>query len=396
MADSTSDAMSEPGVVATPKLRFDPLELPISSSRGMQVDPDDAPLDPLTPLAVAIVEDANLTLPSTLFRKCFKDLPTKLEVNAKVNKPTFKASELPDLTQRLIDCGSYKSYCAWREGYRRWRNGSGLGAEGEVSAGDSDDNNAWRDQYRKWRQGKPKGARGESTNGRRYAPLPEIPKYREKLPSIVYDVVASKNGVSALVPIDGPRVEPILVTEFPPESIVTIRVFRFFEDRERETYAWEQGLHNVNSGSLFWLPVHMAPDMHSKRGAKYGTWFTIHYIQVCAKHFKSAYHMANEGCLHGCETFGATRANTDCITGEELPVGYFWYVSPASGREHLRKEGWQHLGRAGPFDGEVFLELWLKDDRPTDHKRLQHILGQTAVAARQETKRAPPGAAEPC
>ncbi|CAK0831090.1 unnamed protein product [Prorocentrum cordatum] len=71
--------------------------------------------------------------------------------------------------------------------------------------------------------------------------------------------------------------------------------------------------------------------MHSKSGAKYGHWFTIHYIQIYAKHFGSAYHMANEGSCYPAKTFGSTSANTSTITGEVLERGYFWYVSPNSG-----------------------------------------------------------------
>merc|ERR1712151_536791 len=106
-------------------------------------------------------------------------------------------------------------------------------------------------------------------------------------------VMGESNG-PALVPVDGPPVPPILVQSFPPEASVTIRTFRFFENRADETQVWEQELQNVNSGSLVFVPVHMCPGLHSSAGAKFGTWFTIHYIRVYVKHFSSSYFMADE------------------------------------------------------------------------------------------------------
>jgi hypothetical protein len=195
------------------------------------------------------------------------------------------------------------------------------------------------------------------------------------LPAVVYDVVATDEGVPALVPTDGPPVPPIPVDELPGEALVTIRSFRFFEDRSDQKQSWEQELRNVNSGSLHWLPVHMEPGMHSKNGAKYGRWFTIHYIQIYAKHFRSAYHMANEGSCYPAKTFGSTTANTSTISGETLERGYFWYVSPSSGDEgSLPKEGWTHLCRAGPFDGSTFAEHWRRAGRPMEPRELQAAL----------------------
>jgi len=41
-------------------------------------------------------------------------------------------ADLPDLSQRLKDCGVYEDYLKWQQGYRRWRSGSAQGAQGEV------------------------------------------------------------------------------------------------------------------------------------------------------------------------------------------------------------------------------------------------------------------------
>ena len=108
------------------------------------------------------------------------------------------------------------------------------------------------------------------------------------------------------------------------DEVVAVRVFRFLEDRSDERNTWEQGLHNVNSGSLLWLLVHMLPKMHSMSGAKYGKWFTVHTINVQAKHFGSNYHMFNEGSAGPAKTFGASNATQNLVTGEKLEKGYFW------------------------------------------------------------------------
>lgn len=42
--------------------------------------------------------------------------------------------ELPDLSDRLREAGIYGKYLQWREGYMRWRTGSGKGAHGELDA----------------------------------------------------------------------------------------------------------------------------------------------------------------------------------------------------------------------------------------------------------------------
>ncbi|CAE8586112.1 unnamed protein product [Polarella glacialis] len=330
---------------------------------------------------------------------------------------------LPDLSQVLVKNGVFGKYTVWRDEYRRWREGGADGAKGEAittDALDMNDNFAWRDSYRSWRQGSACGAVGETGDAcaRPFAQLIQEEEHARKrkvssprdspalgyskhpprdapahgyskhppmdltklrnLPAVVFDVVAESSEVPALVPVDGPAVAPIPVTDFPPESLITFRVFRFFEDRSDEDEVWEQELQDVNSGSLLWVPIHLDPGKHSKKGAKYGTWFAIHYVQVYAKHFKSAYHMANEGA-HPAKTWGASSGNQTTISGETLPHGYYWYVSPSSkfGRQvSLGTNGWQHLCRAGPFDGKAFLEHWHKTGCSFEFRQLQAILNQ--------------------
>jgi hypothetical protein len=289
-------------------------------------------------------------------------------------------TELADLTQHLIKCGAYEEYTRWREAYRRWREGEAKGACGEGSAmmhatteGPLRLSQTWRDAYRNWRAGGVRGARGEmEIHGCDCTPA--VLDHGSTLPPVIYDVVAGEDGQPALVPSDGPEAVPMLVKDLPAEAVLTIRVFRFLEDRSDEACEWEKELLNVNSGSIFWLPWHLAPNMHTKAGAKYGTWFTIHYLQVYAKHFHSAYHMCNEGYHGGAKTFGSSQANCRAITGDSRPEGYFWYVSPASGKEHLRSEGWQHLDRAGPFDGNSLLAEWRQRGSPMEVRALQDVL----------------------
>eukprot|EP00440_Ansanella_granifera_P058815 gb/GFBE01063752.1/.p1 GENE.gb/GFBE01063752.1/~~gb/GFBE01063752.1/.p1 ORF type:complete len:463 (+),score=97.76 gb/GFBE01063752.1/:1-1389(+) len=308
---------------------------------------------------------------------------------------------LPDLSKLLVQNGDYDRYVAWRDEYRRWRRGSSKGASGWVAAeeeGSSDkDNAAWRDSYRSWRLGRPRGAAGESAAASAM-PLANLHKQKTKeieqnpahsstdeeqvtkiqeAPAVIFDVVAENPEVPSLVPVDGPPVAAIPIDDFPPDALLTIRVFRFFEDKSDEEQVWEQELQNVNSGSLLWLPVHLAPGMHSKSGAKYGRWFTIHYLQVYAKHFRSAYHMANEGACYPAKTFGSTRAETSTVSGAALAKGYFWYVSPATTQHGLGQAGWQHICRAGPFDGDVFLEEWKKQGSSLDARSLQDVLTVT-------------------
>lgn len=237
---------------------------------------------------------------------------------------------------------------------------------------------SWRDAYRSWRQGGLRGAQGEmEVHGQRSGESsPSASGSVANVPPVVYDVVADANGHPACVPSEGPPMAPISVQDFPPEAILTVRVFRFFEDRSDESQSWEKGLLNVNSGSIFWLPWQLEPLMHSKDGAKYGTWFTIHYVQVLAKHFQSAYQMCNEGYSNGAKTFGSSSANSRAITGQALPEGYFWYVSPAKEQENLRSEGWQHLDRAGPFDGEAFRKMWHDRNSSMNVRVLQDLVAK--------------------
>merc|ERR1719161_770831 len=88
--------------------------------------------------------------------------------------------------------------------------------------------------------------------------------------SVFYDVAADEAGQPVLAPINGPADARIRIDEFPPEALVTIRVFRFFEHRSDEDEIWEKELRNLNSGSLLWLPMHLTPGSHSANGAKYG------------------------------------------------------------------------------------------------------------------------------
>lgn len=324
-------------------------------------------------------------------------------------------ARLPDLTQRLVDSGIYGEYVAWRDEYCNWRKGRARGAPGELSINGFEsttdlgeaERRAWRDSYRKWRLGHASGAHGEPVDG---APKPlasiasmgvmsenstsegegpsdglarntvfDQTSVLRNLPAVVYDVVAGENaGRPALVPVDGPETPPVPVENFPGDALVTIRVFRFFEDRSDNDQVWEQELQNVNSGSLLWLAWHLSPGMHSKGGAKYGSWFTVHYVQVYAKHFNSAYHMANEGSAYPAKTFGSAHTSRT-VSGKTLPDGYFWYVSPTTdGNGSLEKEGWQHLCRAGPFDGRTFLNCWNHCKSPLEVRALQRVLNHVS------------------
>lgn len=309
-----------------------------------------------------------------------------------VASPTAaRPGQLPDLSQLLVENGDLDRYVAWREEYRRWREGKSKGAQGWVAEDhEEDENTAWRDSYRSWRLGKPRGASGE-TAAASAKPLELLKKQKtrevekepahiaaaekmDELPAVVFDVVAPQPKVPSLIPVDGPIVAAMPVDDFPADALVTIRVFRFFEDRSDEEQVWEQELQNVNSGSLLWVPVHLSPGLHSKSGAKYGTWFTIHYLQAFARHFRSAYHMANEGACFGAKTFGSTPAETSTVSGSSLANGYFWYVSPSTSQQSLGQQGWRHLCRAGPFDGKLFHEEWVKKGSSLEPRDLQKLL----------------------
>jgi hypothetical protein len=120
--------------------------------------------------------------------------------------------------------------------------------------------------------------------------------------------------------------------------------------------------------------------MHSMAGAKYGSWFTVHYLQVYAKHFRSPYHMCNEGSSIPAKSFGSTNAEKTTVKGQEFQNGYFWHVSPAvpgsdaTQEQHLNCWGWKHLAREGPFDGAKFVEQWQKRGSPLATPDLQALI----------------------
>jgi hypothetical protein len=196
-----------------------------------------------------------------------------------------------------------------------------------------------------------------------------------------HDGVQDERGQLVLVPGLGSSAVRKRLEDLPPEAIVTTRVFRFFEERSCATDWWEKDLSNLNSGCLLWLPIHLMPGMHSKSGAKYGVWFTLHYLEVQAKHFKSAYHMSIEG-RNAAKSFGSSwpSANTRMVTGKQLDRGYYWFVSPTGNnrstfeQDHLEEWGWRHLAREGPFDGRSFMDEWQKQGSPLAARELQSVL----------------------
>lgn len=207
------------------------------------------------------------------------------------------------------------------------------------------------------------------------------------------DVVVDASGAVALLPVGGH--ESRLLCDLPDDELVTVRVFRFFEDPKDERHEWEKELRNVNSGSLLWLVAHLEPKMHSVPGAKYGKWFTLHRIRVHAKHFHSNYHMCEEGSCPLAKTFGATSGINMLITGQRLPTGYLWFVSPdragsgvsckdVGSEENLQEHGWQHVTREGPFNGDFFLNEWRKQGSPMDELHLQQIVGRVTQQARAQ------------
>jgi hypothetical protein len=292
-------------------------------------------------------------------------------------KPSKEARALPDLRNILIDYGLYGQYIEWGRNYSTWRRGGMSGAKGELASSFSQ-SLAWRVDYHNWRRGALKGARGEASGTK------SLRSSISHDASVFYDVIADEHGQPMLIPTDGPVVKGLRIDEFPPEALVTVRAFRFFENRTDETEVWEQKLRNLNSGSLLWLPVHLTPGMHSVSGAKYGKWFTVHYLQVKAKHFKSGYHMCNEG-WSPAKSFGSA-VEKSVITGQLLKEGYFWFVSPAeatttvSQREQLESWGWKHLAREGPFDGDRFVDEWRKHGSSMTTHDLQVILDKVRGA----------------
>lgn len=303
----------------------------------------------------------------------------------KMHAPKCQKRDLPDLKKRLIAYGIYDEYVAWQRNYISWRKGQTSGAKGEATSSRLE-HSAWRDGYRRWRQGAITGAKGEAGD------TTSAQKAISNEAAMFYDVVANEHGQPLLVPINGPAVTPMPIELFPPDALVTVRVFRFFENRNDASEPWERGLLNLNSGSLLWLPVHLVPGMHSVAGAKYGRCFTVHYLQVYAKHFKSAYHMCNEG-YNPAKSFGSAAAAKDTIKGQPLKEGYFWFVSPAladgnaSEQEHLKAWGWKHLARAGPFDGNKFAEQWIQHGSPMGVHDLQVVLEQFQLDSEWSTDR---------
>lgn len=209
--------------------------------------------------------------------------------------------------------------------------------------------------------------------------------------AVFQDVVADEKGRPILVPIDGSEYHETRVDDLSPDTILSIRVFRFFDNFACGKDAWEEDLQNVNSGCLLWLPVHLKPGMHSLSGAKYGHCFTIHYLQVRAKHFNSAYFMANEGCSYPAKSFGATvPATTGTVNGKPLERGYFWFVSPASNgstseKKHFDTWGWKHVAREGPFDAKTFMKEWQNKGSPMAIRDLQMVLNKMRCSLSAET-----------
>lgn len=366
---------------------------------------------------------------------------------------------LPDLTQRLIDCGCHGQYLAWQEAYLRWRRGQAHGAKGEplqhieqerkktrlsvkkscatgkaqvchkrplpdlthilIDAGLHDQYLAWHKGYLRWRTGQARGAQGDLSPRalKRFESMLEqccqvqdalqdaLQEYRGALQEAqtrvlqtvqqpiahdacglsqtVFDVASDTQGELMLVPVDGPPGAGMRLEELAQDALVSVRVFRFFEHCADEKQVWERELRNVNSGSLTWLPTHLAPGLHSRQGAKYGKWFTIHTVQVYAKHFKSAYHMCEEGCNILAKSFGCTQAQKWTIDHVPLETGYFWFVSPVSADGsstsedgHLNACGWRHLSSEGPFHGEAFLKEWQKRGSRMATHDLQAMLRQ--------------------
>mmetsp|Transcript_68470 Transcript_68470/g.198596 ORF Transcript_68470/g.198596 Transcript_68470/m.198596 type:complete len:287 (-) Transcript_68470:465-1325(-) len=195
--------------------------------------------------------------------------------------------------------------------------------------------------------------------------------------SVVHDVVASPSGEPMLLAASGEAGElPFYVADLPGDTPLVIRVFRFFETKSDAATPWERELRNVNSGSLLWVPVHMQPKMHSMAGAKYGDWFTVHHIEVLAKHFKSGYFMCEEGSCPLAKTFGSTRGVEKLVTGKNLPEGYFWFVTPHReiDGDSLERLGWRHLSVEGPFDGTSFLKGWKAGGMPTEATSVQEMV----------------------
>lgn len=57
----------------------------------------------------------------------------KASVHSHRSDTSAYASELPDLTKKLVQAGIYEEYVEYRDNYRKWRKGGHHGARGEVS-----------------------------------------------------------------------------------------------------------------------------------------------------------------------------------------------------------------------------------------------------------------------
>jgi len=192
------------------------------------------------------------------------------------------------------------------------------------------------------------------------------------------------------LPLNGADSRPL--SEFPADVPVTIRVFRFFEDKADQGRIWERELRNVNSGSLLWLIVHLQPKMHSVSGAKYGRWFMAHHVRVLPSSLKCAYFMFEEGSSALAKSFGATSPVRSLVSGEKLQTGYMWFATPdhqgsdaslkdVADSECLQKFGWQHVGAQGVYSGDDLLSLWSKRGSEIDELGLQRLLRQVAPQA---------------
>lgn len=223
--------------------------------------------------------------------------------------------------------------------------------------------------------------------------LPEAWRPECEASASVFDVVADADGAAMLLPLSGGEARPLSTAS--EEEILTIRVFRFFEDRADEARIWERELRNVNSGSLLWLVVHLQPRMHSVSGAKYGRWFVAHHVRVRARHLRAGYFMFEDGgACPLARTFGTTGAAVKAlVSGEKLETGYFWFASPdrcGSGASHkdvtdddcMAKHGWQHAGMQGLFSGDAFLASWSRLGSKVDERSMQQVLLATAPESR--------------
>lgn len=172
-----------------------------------------------------------------------RDIQKQDEDAMKMHAPKCQKRDLPDLKKRLIAYGIYDEYVAWQRNYISWRKGQASGAKGEATSSRLE-HSAWRDGYRRWRQGAITGAKGEAGD------TTSAQKAISNEAAMFYDVVANEHGQPLLVPINGPAVTPMPIELFPPDALVTVRVFRFFENRNDASEPWERG---VQPSEVFWV-----------------------------------------------------------------------------------------------------------------------------------------------